>query len=424
MRTQKTLKFIDLFAGAGGLSTGLELAGFECLYANEVSPIYSETLKNNHPDTIIDTQDIRKVKTEQIRRDLNLKKGELDLLVGGPPCQGFSVNAPKRDKSDPRNHLFMDFLRFTEEFLPSTVIVENVPGIISFENGETVNAILDSFKNLGYQVDVRILYAPHYGVPQMRWRTIFVANRQQINPLLMFPIPKFFALGRANFRTKHLGTELTLSDEAIKKFAFQKYNNIGDAISDLPPIENGSGYDETTYPNDTENDYQSVLRFGSNKIFNHRCAKLGPANLVRLPHIPQGGSWRNIPHDLLPKGMQKARRSDHTKRYGRLEFQGLGSTILTKCDPHWGAYIHPKEDRVLSVREAARIQSFPDKVIFSGTLTEQYEQVGNAVPPLLAKAIGERIKSIMLSDDTNHNEKFNSPWLPTQHAFWFKENAS
>ena len=125
-------------------------------------------------------------------------------------------------------------------------------------------------------------------------------------------------------------------------------------------------------------------------------AGLGKANLDRLPHIPPGGSWRDIPFDLLPTGMKRARRSDHTKRYGRLHPEGIGSTILTKCDPHWGTYIHHEQDRIISVREAARIQSFPDKFRFFGSLTEQYEQVGNAVPPLFAKAIGEAIFPYLL----------------------------
>lgn len=132
---------------------------------------------------------------------------------------------------------------------------------------------------------------------------------------------------------------------------------------------------------------------------NHSCNGLGPVNLERLKYIPQGGSWRDIPHDMLPTGLKRARRSDHTKRYGRLSPDALCSTILTKCDPHWGSFFHPTQDRVLSVREAARIQSFPDDYRFLGSLQEQYEQVGNAVPPLMAKAIGEEIKNMIGESD-------------------------
>jgi DNA (cytosine-5)-methyltransferase 1 len=136
------------------------------------------------------------------------------------------------------------------------------------------------------------------------------------------------------------------------------------------------------------------MREGSLEITNHGAPRLGDVNMKRLQYIPQGGSWRDIPHDLLPKGMQRAKRSDHTKRYGRLRWDGLASTILTKCDIHWGAYIHPEQDRGITVREAARFQSFPDWFDFSGSRTEQYVQVGNAVPPLLGRRMAETIMSI------------------------------
>jgi DNA (cytosine-5)-methyltransferase 1 len=139
------------------------------------------------------------------------------------------------------------------------------------------------------------------------------------------------------------------------------------------------------------------MRQNSSKIYNHQCNGIGKINLERLKHIPQGGSWRDIPFELLPTGLQRARRSDHTKRYGRLSPDGLCSTIMTKCDPHWGSFFHPFQDRILSVREAARIQSFPDQFIFTGSITEQYEQVGNAVPPLLAKAVGLEIAQQLIN---------------------------
>ena len=149
------------------------------------------------------------------------------------------------------------------------------------------------------------------------------------------------------------------------------------------------------YTKPPKSEFQKKIREGSTKIFNHGCAKLGEVNLERLKHIPQGGSWRDIPHELLPAGLQRARRSDHTKRYGRLHPDELCSTILTKCDPHWGSFFHPTQERAISVREAARLQSFPDHYVFTGSLTEQFEQVGNAVPPLMAKAIGETIKRLI-----------------------------
>ena len=145
-----------------------------------------------------------------------------------------------------------------------------------------------------------------------------------------------------------------------------------------------------------QNDFQRAIRGVSNRVTHHEAARLGAINLERMSHIPSGGNWTDIPVDLLPKGMQRARRSDHTKRYGRVKPDGLAaSTILTKCDPHWGAYFHYGKERAFTVREAARIQTFPDSFQFSGSRVEQYEQVGNAVPPILATAIGESLAAAL-----------------------------
>lgn len=383
---------IDLFAGAGGLSIGLEAAGFTCLYANEVSPAYSKTLTRSHPEALVETGDIRAVDSSSVRRTLQLEKGELSLLAGGPPCQGFSVNAPIRSTDDKRNHLFRDYLRFVAEFEPAAVLIENVPGMLSFEKGQTVKEIIKALSLLGYAADVKILYAAHYGVPQMRWRTIILGNRIGIDPHEMFPLPTHYAKGRANFTKSLDGQSLILSDMDVQNSATQPYTNVADAIGDLPPIEQSGSKKATNYISPPQNSFQEYVRRSAVGLTNHECAGLGPTNMERLPHIPPGGSWRDIPHDLLPEGMKRARRSDHTKRYGRLHPEGIASTILTKCDPHWGSYIHPVEDRIISVREAARFQAFPDHIQFYGSLTEQYQQVGNAVPPLMAQAIGEAIK--------------------------------
>lgn len=388
-------KCIDLFAGAGGLSTGLEMAGFQVLFANEIMEAYAETLTHNHPDTEVFVKDIRQVTPADVRKSLKLPVGELDLVAGGPPCQGFSINAPVRSNEDARNSLFVNYLAFVEEFRPKVVLIENVPGMVSFESGNTVKAILESLKALGYKSDVRVLFAPHYGIPQMRWRTIFLATRLDIAPQALYPIPTHSIKGRPNFTSTLDGRRLIFSDAYIENNSTHSYTTVHDAISDLPEIENGGGVVETKFQSEANSAYQSLLRANSEFLFNHQCARLGAVNIARLAHIPPGGSWRDIPHELLPKGMQRARRSDHTKRYGRLSPDGIASTILTKCDPHWGSYIHPTQNRVLSVREAARLQSFPDRVRFYGSVTEQYEQVGNAVPPLFAKAIGDQIQAVL-----------------------------
>jgi DNA (cytosine-5)-methyltransferase 1 len=383
-------KLIDLFAGAGGLSKGLEMAGFESVLANEINPVYAKTFMNNFPNSDVIVGDIRSYSADDLLKRTGLKAMELDLLAGGPPCQGFSVNAPIRSLDDPRNHLFKDFLKIAEAFLPKAILIENVPGIVSLGKGTVVEQIYKELRLLGYSVSHKILFAAHYGVPQMRYRTIIIGIlNSEIE--VTFPKPEHNAYSVPNFTgAKNLCLKIN-EDEKVKLKAQPK---VWDALNDLPPIENSNLNCSVPYESSPQNDFQKKIRLkASNFVSNHCCSSLGSKNIERLNFIPQGGSWRDIPFELLPKGLQRARRSDHTKRYGRLHPDQLCSTILTKCDPHWGSFFHPTQNRVISVREAARIQSFPDDFVFSGSLTEQYEQVGNAVPPFLAEAIGKSICS-------------------------------
>lgn len=384
---------IDLFAGAGGLSEGLSEAGFHCLFANEVMPVYAQTYMRNHVGTKVLTSDIRTVDACDVLRDLGLKKGELDLIAGGPPCQGFSINAPVRSNEDSRNHLFREYLRFVDAFAPRAILIENVPGLVSFENGATLHAIIEALADLGYGADVRILGAAYYGVPQMRWRTIIIGFRGKEVPTDAFPSPLFHAPIRPNFTTTFDGKQLVKLpiSESLAKFT-----TVEEAIGDLPPLKCGEkGKVVKDYFMEPQCEYQQLMRVGSGGVYNHESPRLSETNLKRMQYIKPGGNWTDIPDDLLPKGMRKARKSDHTMRYGRVRPDGLASTILTKCDPHWGAYFHYSQDRSFTVREAARIQSFPDHYVFYGNTAEQFAQVGNAVPPLLAKAIGLSIKNLL-----------------------------
>ena len=384
---------IDLFAGAGGLSEGLSEAGFHSLFANELVPIHAKTYKHNHPDTIVETADIRTLDAETIRRQLGIEKGELDLLAGGPPCQGFSINAPVRSILDDRNHLFKEYLRFVSAFEPRMVLIENVPGLVSFEHGATLHAILEALGELGYGADVHILGAAYYGVPQMRWRTIIIGKKGAELPPEAFPTPIFHAPIRPNFTTTFDGRQLV---KIPSETAQANFTTVKEAIGDLPVLKNGErGAKIKEYRCDPFSNFQKLVRTGSIGVLNHEAPRLSAINMERLKYIAPGGNWTNIPYELLPKGMKAARRSDHTMRYGRVSPNGLASTILTKCDPHWGAYFHYEQDRSFTVREAARIQSFPDHFEFLGSTAEQFEQVGNAVPPLLAKAVGLSIKSVL-----------------------------
>jgi DNA (cytosine-5)-methyltransferase 1 len=391
--SEHSLNFIDLFSGAGGLSEGLTEAGFHGLFANEIMPEYAQTYKKNHSSTKVMTADIKTIDPEQIRNELHIEREELDLIAGGPPCQGFSINAPVRTMLDERNHLFKEYLRFVDAFAPRAVLIENVPGLVSFEDGETLQDILNALAELGYGADVRILGAAYYGVPQMRWRTIIIGLRGKNVPASIFPEPVYHAPIRPNFTAKFNGQSLVKmpAPETDSKFV-----TVYEALSDLPPLKNGEqGEPIKEYCHEPMCAFQRRARIGTIGVVNHEAPRLAEINIKRLQYIKPGGNWTDIPDELLPKGMKKARKSDHTKRYGRVDPKGLASTILTKCDPHWGAYFHYAQDRSFTVREAARIQSFPDHFVFSGTQAQQFAQVGNAVPPLLANAVGLAIKSIL-----------------------------
>jgi len=270
----------------------------------------------------------------------------------------------QRGEADPRAGLFREYLRIVKGINPRWIVMENVTGITSIAGGKIVDEIYKGLEGLGYSVDMKILRAEDYGVPQERRRVFFIATRSEA-PIL-FP-------------------EVTHGRE------LKPYVTVWDAISDLPKLLNGEKTGPRPYRSAPKNGYQAVLRGNRTIVANHSASKLSIINEQRMKHIPPGGSWRDIPRELLPKGMQQAKRSDHTKRYGRPRKTDLSCTVLTKCDLHWGAYIHPVQDRSFTVREAARLQGFPDFFEFKGSPTEQYVQVGNAVPPILGKAVAEAV---------------------------------
>lgn len=385
------MRTIDLFCGAGGITEGFRQAGYHSLYGNDVMPEAIETFRHNHPDAIADCRPIEEVDPEEIRKKLGLKPGELDVLVGGPPCQGFSINAPERFLNDPRNKLFKHYERFVEEFRPKTFLFENVPGLLSLADGKVFRQIIKIFTGLGYKVTAKILFAAHYGVPQERWRLILLGSRFDE---VAHPLPTHYAVGRANFRG---GSTMTYQLSDADRETLRPAVTVGEAIGDLPRLKMGEGAELIEYAQNPHSEYAMAIRNAEGLTFNHYAAKLSKQNAERMKYVMPGGSWRDIPHELLPKGMQRARKSDHTKRYGRLRNDGLSGTVLTKCDPHWGTVFLPDQDRTLTVREAARFQSFPDSYKFLGSRVSQYEQVGNAVPVLMAKAIAETLRNHLLA---------------------------
>jgi DNA (cytosine-5)-methyltransferase 1 len=359
------LTAIDLFCGAGGLSEGFRQAGFCVLAGNDLFEAAGITFAATHPEAKFFSDPIQDISAQRMLAETGLRRGELTCLVGGPPCQAFSVYNHQRGMHDARASLFREYLRMVEGLYPEWVVMENVTGILSSGGGEPVEAIVESLNALGYAVEYRTLKAEDYGVPQERRRVVFLGNR--IGAPIVWPQP-----------THGKG--------------LQPHVNVWDAIGDLPRLENGEAPDGAQkYRSAPFSGYQRMLRGNAVTVTNHQASRLAPVNEQRMMHIPEGGSWRDIPHELLPAGMKKARRCDHTKRYGRLRKDGLSSTVLTKCDIHWGAYVHPEQNRSLTVREAARLQSFPDWFQFAGPRTEQYVQVGNAVPPLLGRKIAEGV---------------------------------
>lgn len=359
---------IDLFCGAGGLSAGLEMAGFDVLAGNDLFDAAGRTFEATHPKAKFYGQPIEELDPKALLDETGLERGELTVLVGGPPCQAYSVYNHQRGMHDERSQLFRQYLRIVEGLYPEWIVMENVAGIFSIAGGEAVHAIETELRALGYNVEYQIMRAEQFGVPQERRRVVFIGNRT--GAPIRHPAP-----------THGPGLKPLVTIE--------------DAISDLPALENGENPGPQNYAKEPTSSYQRKLRGNATVATCHAAPRLGQVNIDRMAHIPAGGSWRDIPFDLLPAGMKRAKRSDHTKRYGRMTWSGQACTILTKCDIHWGAYLHPEQDRAISVREAARLQSFPDSFEFAGSKTEQYVQVGNAVPPLLGKAIGETLAEII-----------------------------
>ncbi|MCW5829562.1 MAG: DNA cytosine methyltransferase [Deltaproteobacteria bacterium] len=380
------LTAVDLFAGAGGISLGLMNSGFDVLFASDISGPCMATHTLNLPNIKFQQTDIRSLSGAKILRQTGLGRGELDLLIGGPPCQGFSILG-QRVLEDPRNRLFQEFVRIVGELKPRVAVIENVPGLATLSKGVLLSRIGAAFGRLGYRVECAELLAAQYGVPQMRWRMFFVAWRSDFGPRTAgFPVPTHGRLGIGD-----LVPNRKITDVQSKGFL-----SIWDAISDLPPIE--SGEVGTIYTNKPKSPYQVAMRANCKRaeLHNHYAPKLSPINLQRIQTLQPGQDWRDLPRELLPPGMQRALRKDHTRRFRRMKWDGIARAIITRFrDPKSGEYIHPDQTRTISIREAARIQSFPDWFVFEGNYTDQYDQIGNAVPPLLARAVGTEIQQAL-----------------------------
>ncbi len=370
---------IDLFAGAGGLTTGFHLAGFRSLCAIEVSSKALATYKHNYPNTKIINQDIRRVNPSELRSHLGLKKEELTALIGGPPCQGFSRNVPAdyRYLNDSRNQLYRTFLEFVDEFKPLYVVIENVPEILKAYNGVVSHEITERLETQGYKVSSTSLNAANFGIPQTRSRAFFIASLEK---QIEFPAPTHFGEIRGDRRNQKNFSQLTLFPPEMSPVITVK-----DAIGDLPPLEAGQKYDAEDYPFPPETLYQAMLRYESTKLVNHVARALSPIQMARVQSLKEGQDARDLSPELSPK-------KHYSGAYGRLYWDKPARTITTWVfHPGSGRFFHPTQNRTITIREAARLHSYPDSFHFVGTYTDMASQIGESVPPLLAKAIATKI---------------------------------
>lgn len=346
---------IDLFAGAGGLSTGAKLAGIDVKLAVEQDRNAANTFRLNHPTTRLLADDIRRLDRSMVASVP--RSTSPTIIFGGPPCQGFSFsNTRTRTVSNENNWLFHEFVRVVKMWEPDYVVFENVQGILTTAKGLFLDEILEQFDKLKYELTYGLLNALEFGVPQNRVRFFLIAARNGRPIPLPAPSPS---------------NAITVSD----------------AIRDLPKLQNGSGLDWLPYSAVSPSDYATPLRTVKGGCSCHYVTKNSAMVVQRYRHVPPGGNWEDIPLSMMNNYTDRTRC--HTGIYRRLDSTRPAVVI---ANYRKNMLIHPSQDRGLSVREAARIQSFPDSYRFSGSIGFQQQQVGNAVPPLLAAAVFEQIR--------------------------------
>ncbi|WP_455543525.1 DNA cytosine methyltransferase [Intestinibacter sp.] len=362
--SQKTYNVVDLFSGAGGLSRGFMDAGFNVVLGVDFNDAALKTFKENHGNAepmkldLFDHNNIDKIYNYLKQRDI-----KLDVLVGGPPCQGFSL-AGKREEFDNRNVLYSAMVKTAKKLKPKVVVLENVPGMLTLYNGAGAKRVREDFEEIGYYVnEPKVLYAPEYGVPQIRKRVFFVMTlKKEIKGKYEYPTPE-------------------LSEK--------EFITCGDAIENLPSLVGATDFslDQVLdYPSEPQNEYEKYMRRNSDKIYNHTPTKHADETVRLISLVPEGKNYKALPQEELEK-----RQFKYNEALTRYDSKRPSRTIDTGHRTHF----HYKWNRIPTVREAARLQSFPDDFIFYGNKQEQYKQVGNAVPPLLGKAVATKVKELL-----------------------------
>ena len=369
-------RIVDLFAGCGGMSLGFEMAGFRVSWANELDPSAADTYEANHPGTPVVRLDAREIDDWAL---LSSEDDELPVgVVGGPPCQAFSL-CGTRDPNDPRGSLFMEFVRCVRQLRPKFFAMENVPGILSMrtkDGDEVAKIIVSTLRDSGYDVFPEVVDAADCGVPQHRERVFFLGFDETLG---VDQGDVFLPAG---------------ADSHVPAWA---------AISDLPLVESGDGDDEQPYPSPPLNPYQSWAREGSPSVTSHVAMRHTKRLIARFKEIAPGQSVADVPEEH-----SAVRRGDAKVKSGKVYAQNNMRVRADRPCPTVAAsfqssFLHPFLHRNFTAREAARIQSFPDRYSFRGARTKmswekglsQYQQIGNAVPPLMAKAVAEAVARAM-----------------------------
>jgi DNA-cytosine methyltransferase len=358
-------KILDLFCGAGGMSHGMHKnKHFKTMVALDINEKLAITLKKNMPEVEVIIGDISEDSVKDKVIDLSKKKG-VNMIIGGPPCQGYSLKGKKLGLKDSRNFLFLEYLNLVNKIQPDVFVIENVKSILSTSKGWFKDQIKTEIIKLGYNVDVGILKATDFGVPQTRERAIFICSKLKNIPL---PSP----------------TVTTIV-------------NVKDAIFDLAYLESNEGEFEQDYIHPANSKYQKLMRGNCEKLYNHKASKHSLVALNKLSMIPPEKGKEHLPKELLG-------RQQFSSTYGRLEWNKPSPTIDTRFDAASnGKNNHPFLHRAITPREAARLQSFDDNYIFYGPKVHVRAQIGNAVPPLMAEAIADRIFEELVLNIPNKN---------------------
>lgn len=369
------LGVVDLFSGTGGFSHGFcrAVPCFETVAAIDILEIAAKTTQANHTDAIVINDDIRNVRPSFLENELKKKGETVDIIIGGPPCQGFSSIRPFRsnEKDDPRNSLFEQFALYVNYFQPEVFVFENVVGLATHNKGKTVKAIQACFEQIGYTVDWRILNAASFGVPQKRERFIMIGHH---NKPISFPTPTHYFEG-STIGYKDSSRMLLGGPELPKALS------VMDAIGDLPPVS--SGCSAKQYIKKPQNDYQRARRANVDSELTLHTATNHSEKMLEIISYA-GKNIECIPKHLISSGFSSS--------YSRLDADEPSVTITVNfVHPASNRCIHPTQNRALTPREGARLQSFDDDYLFCGSRTQIVKQIGNAVPPVLGEAIGRHV---------------------------------